>query len=135
MNPAGLYTLFYKEILRFDPLLTPGGRNYWKSNNFSRLSDAALDLMIAAAGRLPGPECEIFVAQLGGAMARVKSAATAFVGRDARYIMNVHGRWSDARDDERVRFKTSQLICERLVRHLNNTGTVSQLQPASNFDR
>ena len=87
----------------FDPLLTPGGRNYWKSNNFSALSDAALDVVIASAGRLPGPECEIFVAQLGGAMARVKPTATAFVGRDARYIMNVHGRWSDARDDERVR--------------------------------
>ena len=38
----------------------------------ARLSDAALDLVIAAAARLPGPECEIFVAQLGGAMARVK---------------------------------------------------------------
>ena len=50
--------------------------------------------MIAAAGRLPGPECEIFMAQLGGAMARVKPDATAFVGRDANYIMNVHGRWS-----------------------------------------
>ena len=83
--------------------MTPGGRNYWKSNNFSTLTDAALDVVIASAGRLPGPECEIFVAQLGGAMARVKPAATAFVGRDARYIMNVHGRWSDARDDERVR--------------------------------
>jgi FAD/FMN-containing dehydrogenase len=87
----------------FDPLLAPGGRNYWKSNNFSTLSDAALDLMIASAAKLPGGECEIFVAQLGGAMARVPPTATAFVGRDARYIMNVHGRWSDARDDERVR--------------------------------
>ena len=87
----------------FEPLLAPGGRNYWKSNNFSTLSDAALDLMIASAAALPGPECEIFVAQLGGAMARVKPADTAFVGRDARYIMNVHGRWSDAQDDARVR--------------------------------
>jgi FAD/FMN-containing dehydrogenase len=87
----------------FDPLLTAGARNYWKSNNFSTLTDAALDVMIASASRLPGPECEIFVAQLGGAMARVKPAATAFFGRDARYIMNVHGRWSDARDDERAR--------------------------------
>ncbi len=94
------YTAFQSA---FDPLLTPGGRNYWKSNNFSTLIDAALDLVIASAGRLPGPECEIFVAQLGGAMARVKPAATAFVGRDTRYIMNVHGRWSDPRDDERVR--------------------------------
>ena len=87
----------------FDPLLTAGARNYWKSNNFRTLTDAALDVMIASASRLPGPECEIFVAQLGGAMARVKQAATAFFGRGARYIMNVHGRWSDARDDERVR--------------------------------
>jgi FAD/FMN-containing dehydrogenase len=87
----------------FDPLLAPGGRNYWKSNNFSTLSNAALDVMIASAAKLPGGECEIFVAQLGGAMARVAPTATAFVGRDARYIMNVHGRWSDARDDERVR--------------------------------
>jgi FAD/FMN-containing dehydrogenase len=87
----------------FDPLLTPGGRNYWKSNNFASLSDAAIDLMIEAAKTGPGPECEIFVAQLGGAMARVDPAATAFVGRDAAYIMNVHGRWGDTSEDKRVR--------------------------------
>ena len=87
----------------FDPLLAPGSRNYWKSNNFASLSDAAIDLMIEAAKTGPGPECEIFVAQLGGAMARVDPAATAFVGRDAAYIMNVHGRWGDASDDKRVR--------------------------------
>ena len=87
----------------FDPLLAPGGRNYWKSNNFSRLSDAAIDEVIAAAAGLPGGECEIFIAQLGGAMARVAPAATAFVGRDAQFIMNVHGRWSEPADDERVR--------------------------------
>jgi len=36
-------------------------------------------------------------------MARVDPAATAFVARNARYVMNVHGRWSDVRDDDRVR--------------------------------
>ena len=96
----------------FDPLLTPGGRNYWKSNNFNTLSDAALDLMIASAARMPSPQCEIFVAQLGGAMARVKPDATAFVGRDAHYIMNVHGRWSDPRDDEQVRSWARQVFSE-----------------------
>jgi len=110
----------------FDPLLTPGGRNYWKSNNFSTLSDAALDLMIAAAGRLPGPECEIFVAQLGGAMSRVKPAATAFVGRDARYIMNVHGRWSDARDDDRVRAWARQAF-QDAAPHATGSGYVNFL--------
>ena len=87
----------------FDPLLTPGGRNYWKSNNFASLSDTAIDLVIEAAKAEPGPECEVFLAQLGGAMARVDAAATAFVGRDAAYIMNVHGRWADTADDKRVR--------------------------------
>ncbi len=105
---------------------TPGGRNYWKSNNFSTLSDAALDVMIDAAGRLPGPECEIFVAQLGGAMARVNPAATAFVGRDAHYIMNVHGRWSDARDDERVRAWARQVF-QDAAPHATGSGYVNFL--------
>lgn len=110
----------------FDPLLTPGGRNYWKSNNFSSLSDAALDVMIAAAARLPGPECEIFVAQLGGAMGRVKPDATAFVGRDANYIMNVHGRWSEARDDERVRSWARQVF-QDAAPHATGSGYVNFL--------
>ena len=94
----------------FDPLLAPGSRNYWKTNNFSTLSDAALDLLIASVGRLPGPECEIFMAQLGGAMGRVKPEDTAFVGRDAKYIMNVHGRWSDPGDDQKVRAWARQVF-------------------------
>ena len=110
----------------FDPLLTAGGRNYWKSNNFSALSDAALDLVIAAAGRLPGPECEIFMAQLGGAMARVKADATAFVGRDARYIMNVHGRWSDPADDARVRAWARRTF-EDAAPHATGSGYVNFL--------
>lgn len=110
----------------FDPLLTPGGRNYWKSNNFSELSNAALDVVIAAAGRLPGPECEIFVAQLGGAMARVNPAATAFVGRDARYIMNVHGRWADVNDDEKVRLWARQTF-QQAAPHATGSGYVNFL--------
>jgi len=87
----------------FDPLLAPGARNYWKSNNFSAMGDEALDLLIAAAVRSPGPQCEIFVVHLGGAMARVKTDATAYAGRDARYVVNLHGRWSEPSDDASVR--------------------------------
>ncbi len=110
----------------FDPLLTPGGRNYWKSNNFSDLSDAALDDVIGAAARLPGPECEVFMAQLGGAMSRVDAAATAFVGRDSRFIMNVHGRWSDAKDDELVRSWARQAF-EAAAPHATGSGYVNFL--------
>ena len=110
----------------FDPLLGAGARNYWKSNNFSALGDAAIDVLIASASALPGPECEIFVALLGGAMARVKPEATAYVGRDARYIMNVHGRWSDPGDDARVRAWARQAF-ETAAPHATGSGYVNFL--------
>jgi FAD/FMN-containing dehydrogenase len=84
----------------FDPLLAPGARNYWKSHDFGELTDEALDTALAAAARLPGPQCEIFFGQVGGAMARVPVADTAYAGRDARYVMNVHGRWNDSTEDD-----------------------------------
>lgn len=87
----------------FDPLLTPGARNYWKSHDFADLDDEALAEAIAAAKTLPGPECELFLAHLGGAMSRVDPTATAYAGRDARYVMNVHARWQDAAKDDRCR--------------------------------
>ena len=87
----------------FDPLLGSGARNYWKSHNLGRIDDGLLDVAIAAAAASPGPECEVFIAQLGGAMAQVAPAATAYAGRDANFVMNVHGRWQSAADDDRGR--------------------------------
>ncbi|MFZ5558434.1 MAG: FAD-binding oxidoreductase [Pseudomonadota bacterium] len=69
----------------FDPLLEPGARNYWKSHNFAKVYDAMLEVVIAAAAAAPGSECEVFIAQLGGAMTRVAPADTAYAGRDANY--------------------------------------------------
>jgi FAD/FMN-containing dehydrogenase len=93
----------------FDPLLAPGARNYWKSHNFAAVDDALLDVVIAAAAGFPGPECEVFLAQLGGAMAAVAPTATAYAGRDARCIMNIHGRWQSPADDAAVRDWTRAL--------------------------
>jgi FAD/FMN-containing dehydrogenase len=85
----------------FDPLLTPGMRNYWKSHNFTELSDGALDEVIKYAGKLPSPHCEIFIAQLGGQASRVAADATAYSQRDAQFVMNVHCRWETAEEDAR----------------------------------
>lgn len=85
----------------FDPLLTRGARNYWKSHNFSRLGEDAIDVIIDYAGRLPSPQCEIFVGAIGGQTARVAPEATAYSSRDANYVLNVHGRWETADEDER----------------------------------
>lgn len=85
----------------FDPLLVPGARNYWKTHNFTALDDELLETLAARVRELPGPECEIFLACLGGAVSRVPDDATAYMGRDARFVMNVHARWQDAEQDER----------------------------------
>jgi FAD/FMN-containing dehydrogenase len=84
----------------FDPLLTPGERNYWKSQNFLELKDGLLDALVEFAGKLPSPHCEIFVAQLGGQVARIPAEATAFGNRDANFVMNVHGRWNSPAEDK-----------------------------------
>jgi FAD/FMN-containing dehydrogenase len=83
----------------FDPLLTPGARNYWKSLNFTELNDGALNSMIEFAGQLPSPQCEMFIGFIGGAANRISEDATAYRHRDARFVLNVHGRW-DARTDD-----------------------------------
>ncbi len=83
----------------FDPLLEPGARNYWKSHNFTELSDGLIDTLIGYVENLPSPESEIFLAQMGGATNRVPADATAYPHRDAEYIMNVHTRWTDAGQD------------------------------------
>ena len=84
----------------FDPLLTPGARNYWKTHNFTELSDGALNSMIEFAGKLPSPQCEIFIGLVAGAANRVSADATAYRHRDAKFVLNVHGRWSERTDDE-----------------------------------
>ncbi len=83
----------------FDPLLTEGARNYWKSHNFAKLSDDTIKVIHRYATSLPSPHCEIFIAQLGGAINRVAKDATAYPHRDIQFVMNVHSRWETAKED------------------------------------
>jgi FAD/FMN-containing dehydrogenase len=85
----------------FDPLLTPGARNYWKSHNFAELSEGAIDTVIEYTGTLPSPQCEIFIALLGGQANRVAEDATAYAHRNVKFVMNVHGRWDESAEDEK----------------------------------
>jgi FAD/FMN-containing dehydrogenase len=83
----------------FDPLLTPGFRNYWKSHNFAKMPDDAIDAVLSYAAKLPSPHSEIFIGQLGGATSRVAPDATAYPHREAQFVMNVHTRWESSKDD------------------------------------
>jgi FAD/FMN-containing dehydrogenase len=93
------YTAWQKA---FDPLLAPGARNYWKSHNFTRLSDEAIDVVLRYAGTVPTPQCEIFLGLIGGKANTLPPGATAYPHRNVLFAMNVHGRWTEAADDDKV---------------------------------
>jgi FAD/FMN-containing dehydrogenase len=82
-----------------DPLLTPGQRNYWKSHDFVELADGLVDALLSAVRRLPSPQCEIFIGNLGGAINSVSVEATAYPHRHVQFVMNVHTRWSNPSED------------------------------------
>jgi FAD/FMN-containing dehydrogenase len=84
----------------FDPLLTPGAFNYWKSHNFTALSDGLLDTLVDYVGTLPTEECEIFIGQVGGASSRISADATAYPHRETNFVMNVHTRWRKRGDEQ-----------------------------------
>jgi FAD/FMN-containing dehydrogenase len=83
----------------FDPLLAPGSRNYWKSHNFTELSDGLLNTLIEYGHQLPSPQCEIFIALIAGAANDVAPDAMAYGHRATHFVLNVHGRWDDPAQD------------------------------------
>ena len=84
----------------FDPLLAPGERNYWKSHDFVELKDGLIDALLDAVRRLPSPDCEVFIGNLGGQINRVAADATAYPHRSVNFVMNVHTRWSTPAQDK-----------------------------------
>ncbi|MFC6673235.1 BBE domain-containing protein [Marinobacterium aestuariivivens] len=80
--------------------MSPGARNYWKSHNLKALPDAVIDPLVDAAGRLPSDQCELLIAQMGGVTNLRAPDATAYPHRDVEFIVNIHGRWDNAGDDQ-----------------------------------
>jgi FAD/FMN-containing dehydrogenase len=117
----------------FDPLLTPGARNYWKSHDFIDLSDDAVATLLKAVLELPGPECEIFVGNVGGAAGRVAADATAFPQRNARFVMNAHARWREPSMDNAC-IGWARKLFEAAAPHAAGTAYVN-FMPADETDR
>jgi FAD/FMN-containing dehydrogenase len=115
------YEAFQKTV---DPLLGPGMRNYWKTNEFVDLDDDVLDALRERAFGTPSHHAEVIIASLGGAMGRVPVEATAYAGRDASYVMNVHGRWEEPSLDEAVR-TWARGIFEATAPHATGGGYVN----------
>jgi FAD/FMN-containing dehydrogenase len=103
----------------------PAGRlHYWKTASYASFSDATIDVLCGAAERLPSRWTEIHVQHMGGAVARIPAADTAFAQRDAQFFVNLIGvtAWPDefAQLRESVRRLHAQIAPAALSHRLPN---------------
>ena len=78
-----------------DPLYPKGLHAYFKATNLARLDDELIGRLCQIHLAAPGPQCEIHVHQMGGAVARVGDNATAFAQRSMPFVLNAVSGWHD----------------------------------------
>jgi FAD/FMN-containing dehydrogenase len=76
-----------------------GMRNYFRGGFLDDLDDSVIDTALAHGVRMPSPMSQIHFHQMGGAVGRVSSGATAFSGRHAGYTYNIISTWTDPTED------------------------------------
>jgi FAD/FMN-containing dehydrogenase len=74
-----------------DPTAPAGRHHYWKTASYASLSEATIEALARAVNNLPSPQTEIHLQHLGGAVARIPEADTAFAARSAQFFINVLG--------------------------------------------
>jgi FAD/FMN-containing dehydrogenase len=79
-----------------DPLWPKGIHAYFKATNLARLDDELIGRLARQHESTPGPQCEIHVHQMGGAVARVGEQDTAFSERSMPFVLNSVTGWHDA---------------------------------------
>jgi hypothetical protein len=75
----------------FDPSFPHGIWIHSKAADVPALSDGLIDVLLDRAERIESPRSGIIAWQLGGAVARVDDASTAFGGRAASHLVDILG--------------------------------------------
>jgi FAD/FMN-containing dehydrogenase len=78
-----------------DPLWEKGVHAYFKATNIARLDDALIGRLAELHASAPGPQCEIHIHQMGGAIAGPGDGTTAFTERSMPYVLNAVAAWRD----------------------------------------
>ena len=86
----------------FDPLYPPGLQWYWRSDVFTEISDAAIEVHRRYGERLPTGHSTMHLYPIDGAAARVPEGATAFPYRDGGWIGNIVGVDPDPANAEAI---------------------------------
>jgi hypothetical protein len=75
----------------FDPAFRPGWWFYFRACDVAELTDEIIDITVEHSMRISSPLTAFPIWQMGGAVARVDEAATAFHGRGAGHSFNISG--------------------------------------------
>ena len=87
----------------FDPFFPKGQRQYYfKSRYLKGLDTDTIAALLPHAINPPAPSVLIAIWHFGGAMQRVKSTETAFVGRENPFLFSVDAIWDDPAQTEEV---------------------------------
>ncbi len=78
-----------------DPMWEKGVHAYFKATNLARLDDALIARLAELHQSAPGPQCEIHIHQMGGAVAAPGDGTTAFAERSMPYVLNAAAAWRD----------------------------------------
>jgi FAD/FMN-containing dehydrogenase len=84
-----------------DPINPPGLYHYWRSGFLPRLDAVIQEIVVHYGNHRPTPLSSIHVQHLGGAIARVDPASSAFAHRDDPYLYNILAIWTDPAEEER----------------------------------
>jgi len=85
----------------FDPLLPAGLQHYWKADFASELTDGAINAHLEYGPKVPAVSSTMHIYPINGAAGRVRSDATAFAYRDAKFATVIAGMWPNPADNEK----------------------------------
>ena len=99
--PRQTYTSTFWELQQASDEALHWGRRYCaKGGFFSSVGPAVIDWLTQCVNQAPTPDCDVYVIQLGGAVADVSDNATAYTGRSASFYWVVNGVWDTPEEDE-----------------------------------
>jgi hypothetical protein len=99
---GGIENMPYLELQSRNDEHYAWSRRYYAKGGFWRdISDETMEQIGQLIAAAPTPDCEIYILQLGGAIADIPEDATAYSGRSAAYYWLVEPVWDRPDDDEK----------------------------------
>jgi FAD/FMN-containing dehydrogenase len=116
-----------------DWLFNPGTRNYWKSAFFTKLSDAAIAILIEAFQQAPTEQCALVIEDFHGAVTRIEPTATAYPHREPGHNLLLISQWTDPADTDCC-IAWARSTFEALAPHMADRSYTNYL-PADDYHR